>query len=125
FVAAWRGYDDAQREARRDLWLRWLPTFAELYRICYQSRQATDRDAPDARGTLAEWLWQQPRIPPVIADLVSHAYYARPIQSMMRRQHPPLTRVRGIRPTWSSSLSLETIASHPERVSGFSRKLRA
>jgi hypothetical protein len=83
-VARWNRYEDAEKAERRQLWLRWLKFFDNLYDSCLRAKKPDDAEEnPDPPGppVLAERLWQQHRMHPTIATLVSNAYYEREIVS--------------------------------------------
>jgi hypothetical protein len=91
-VHQWRALSDTEKDERRTLWLNWLPVFAQLHRNCSEAVQ--EESGPHASGVLASMLWQQHRMHPTIAGLISAAYYDRPIESMTVDQHKkPLPRV--------------------------------
>jgi hypothetical protein len=79
-VLHWRALSDADKDERRTLWLSWLPVFAQLHRNCLEA--VPQETGPHAAGVLASMLWQQHRMHPTIAGLISAAYYDRPIESM-------------------------------------------
>jgi hypothetical protein len=79
FVNRWSTYPAEEQAARRDLWKRWLRLFANLYDTA-TARTGRGADTTD-QPALAEMLWQQHRMHPTIATLVSRAYYADAIES--------------------------------------------
>lgn len=86
-VARWNRYDDGEKSERRQLWLQWLKFFDNLYDSCLRAKKPNDViEDPDPPGppVLAERLWQQHRMHPTIATLVSNAYYSGEIVSMTK-----------------------------------------
>jgi hypothetical protein len=86
----WNAYSDDEQNRRRKLWLDWLPLFGFLHRTCSEAVPAGDRTPTPV---IAEMLWQQHRMHPTIATLISEAYYDRPIQSMTVRDGVPTAAV--------------------------------
>ncbi len=79
-ILHWRALSDTEKDERRTLWLNWLPFFAQLHRNCSQA--VPDEGGVESSGVLASMLWQQHRMHPTIAGLISAAYYDRPLESM-------------------------------------------
>lgn len=73
-IRSWRdSLDDSEKHARRDLWLQWLKVFGRLHETCLAR-------IPNSPG-LCEMLSEQHRMHPVIAELISRAYYDKKIRS--------------------------------------------
>jgi superfamily I DNA and/or RNA helicase len=77
-----RDMDQVERAERRDLWLSWLPLFGQLHRTCTEAIPLPTDGSVPSRGLLASMLYQQYRMHPTIAGLISEAYYDRPIESL-------------------------------------------
>lgn len=93
-VQKWRDLSGEEKDARLELWRQWLPVFARLYRVCTEAAPAEAVPGrPEQRGVLATMLWQQHRMHPTIAGLISAAYYTREIESMTVADGQPLPRV--------------------------------
>jgi len=91
-IVRWRALSQAEMSERQTLWLNWLPFFAQLHRNCSESVPANGSE--DSPGVIASMLWQQHRMHPTIAGLISAAYYNRPIESMtVDKNGKPLPRV--------------------------------
>jgi len=91
-ILRWRALTDPEKEERQTLWATWLPFFAHLHRNC--SEAVRDEGDSQSTGLLASMLWQQHRMHPTIAGLISAAYYDRVIDSMtVDRAGKPLLRV--------------------------------
>jgi hypothetical protein len=67
----WGALEIEERNQCVRLWSDWLNIFAKLHNECAAVTQVPG--APDAR--LADMLWEQHRMHPTIAELVSRAYY--------------------------------------------------
>jgi hypothetical protein len=80
-VQTLRDLPEPEKAERRDLWLSWLPLFGQLHRTCTEAVPAPKEGEPP-RGVLASMLYQQHRMHPTIAGLISAAYYDRPIESL-------------------------------------------
>lgn len=83
---ALRDLPETEKAERRDLWLAWLPLFGQLHRTCTEAVPAP-REGEAERGVLASMLYQQHRMHPTIAGLISAAYYDRPIESLTVDEH--------------------------------------
>ena len=84
FVTRWeQDYVRTGKDAAlRDTCKHWLLTFDTIYRrLEALSRAGTEREAKK-RAPMAQMLYQQHRMHPSIAALISRAYYDRPIESM-------------------------------------------
>jgi AAA domain len=95
-VLRWQKGDEAERALWKDVWLSWLNFFATLHRMCstVNRTSAIEGDRKPGAPVLAEMLSQQHRMHPVIADLVSNAYYRKSIESKTIDKHGnPLARV--------------------------------
>jgi serine/threonine protein kinase len=89
-----RDMDYTDRAERRDLWLLWLPLFGQLHRTCTEAVPKPGDGSTPVHGVLASMLYQQHRMHPTIAGLISAAYYERPIESLTVDEHnQPLPRV--------------------------------
>jgi hypothetical protein len=77
-----RDMDQAELAERRDLWLSWLPVFGQLHRTCTEAIPVSTDGSAAKHGLLASMLYQQHRMHPTIAGLISQAYYDRPIESL-------------------------------------------
>ncbi|MEZ4408041.1 MAG: AAA domain-containing protein [Polyangiales bacterium] len=67
----WVALDQEERNQCVRLWSDWLKVFAKLHQEC--AAVSAFQRAPDA--PLADMLWEQHRMHPTIADLVSRTYY--------------------------------------------------
>ena len=85
-----RDMENTDRAMRRDLWLLWLPLFGQLHRTCTEAVPLPRDGSVPIHGVLASMLYQQHRMHPTIAGLISAAYYERPIESLTvdDRGHP-------------------------------------
>lgn len=81
FLSKWRALEETEKEERRNLWLRWLPLFRELYRTCYEATETKGENGSTQAAVLAYMLHRQHRMHPTIADLISKAYYRGRIKS--------------------------------------------
>ena len=89
-----REMEDADKSERRELWLTWLPLFGQLHRTCTEVIPLPKSGEAQVHGVLASMLYQQHRMHPAIAGLISAAYYDRPIESLTVDEHGlPLERV--------------------------------
>jgi len=89
-----RDMDAAERAERRELWLAWLPVFGQLHRTCTEAVPLPRDGTAPIHGVLASMLYQQHRMHPTIAGLISAAYYERPIESLtVDKSGQPLERV--------------------------------
>ena len=89
-----RDMDQLERAERRDLWLSWLPVFGQLHRTCTEAIPVPTDGSVPTHGVLASMLYQQHRMHPTIAGLISEAYYDRPIESLtVDESGEPLARV--------------------------------
>jgi KaiC/GvpD/RAD55 family RecA-like ATPase len=77
-----RDMDQVELAERRDLWLSWLPVFGQLHRTCTEAIPVPKNGTASSHGLLASMLYQQHRMHPTIAGLISEAYYDRPIESL-------------------------------------------
>jgi hypothetical protein len=77
-----RDMDSGERAERRDLWLSWLPVFGQLHRTCTEAIPISTDAAGNGHGVLASMLYQQHRMHPTIAGLISDSYYDRAIESL-------------------------------------------
>ena len=73
--------DETEKEERRNLWLRWLPLFRELYRTCYEATETKGESGSTQAAVLAYMRHRQHRMRPTIADLISKGYYGGRIKS--------------------------------------------
>lgn len=94
-VQKWRDLTGEEKGVRLELWRQWLPVFARLHRVCTEAAPAEGVPGhSEQRGVLATMLWQQHRMHPTIAGLISAAYYMREIESMtVDGDGQPLARV--------------------------------
>jgi hypothetical protein len=93
-IQKWRDLSDEEKAARLELWRVWLPVFSRLHRVCTEAAPAdVSSQVSVERGVLATMLWQQHRMHPTIAGLISAAYYDREIESMTIENGQPLSRV--------------------------------
>ena len=67
----WRGLEPDEQTRSVELWNSWLKVFSKLYEECAATTQF--EQGPGAQ--LAQMLWEQHRMHPTIAELVSRAYY--------------------------------------------------
>jgi hypothetical protein len=74
FLQAWKEYDDSEKSDRLKMWSDWLAVFAQFHRTCEEKKWSGP--------SLVDMLWQQHRMHPTIAELISRAYYDRKIVSM-------------------------------------------
>lgn len=74
----WQRYTPQEKDDRKKLWQSWLAFFRQLYQACLQANEVNEE--PGA-PVLARMLSQQHRMHPVIAELVSKAYYRGGIKS--------------------------------------------
>ena len=81
-VQSWRDLSDIEKAERQTLWLSWLPLFAQLHRTCTEAVPVPRDGELASRGVLGSMLYQQHRMHPTIAGLISTAYYDRPIESL-------------------------------------------
>jgi DNA polymerase III delta prime subunit len=89
-----REMDQVELAERRDLWLSWLPVFKQLHRTCTEAIPVPTDGSVPKHGLLASMLYQQHRMHPTIAGLISEAYYDRPIESLtIDESGNPLERV--------------------------------
>lgn len=89
-----RDMEDEDQVERRELWRAWLPLFGQLHRTCTEVIPAPKESEQQVHGLLASMLYQQHRMHPTIAGLISAAYYDRPIESLtVDEQGKPLERV--------------------------------
>ncbi len=72
---AWQGLEPPEKGARRDFWLEWLAVFETLYKTC-EGRIGTHQGPG-----LSKMLDVQHRMHPVIAEMVSRAFYRNKIRN--------------------------------------------
>ncbi len=75
-IRSWKAYNGGEKNKRETLWRDWLKFFGTLHTTCHKAIPTETGETP-----LADMLWEQHRMHPTIAGLISSAYYDGRIQS--------------------------------------------